>query len=300
MRFRAVLKYVEASVFALSNTALSLLYIVVGSRCLLPLNERKGDCIVLGNGPSLRTDLESIRRLTRSIESIFCVNSFALTPEYLDLRPSHYVLLDPGLWYPGFRRWSSIGEPIANAIAERSDWPLTLFLPVEARGGDGCIIRNPKVTVRFYNRTPVTGLRTFEHFAYRVGLGQPRPQNVLCAAIFIALNLGCKRLFVFGADHSWHTSLIITDDNLVCMKQPHFYEGDCDVTLEPIYKNPFDKVPYTLAELLGAWANVFRSYEKLERYSHSIDAKIWNCGSLSFIDAFERLRDPYVGDDRTL
>ncbi len=141
MRFRAVLKYVEASVFALSNTALSLLYIVVGSRCLLPLNERKGDCIVLGNGPSLRTDLESIRRLTRSIESIFCVNSFALTPEYLDLRPSHYVLLDPGLWYPGFRRWSSIGEPIANAIAERSDWPLTLFLPVEARGGDGCIIR---------------------------------------------------------------------------------------------------------------------------------------------------------------
>jgi hypothetical protein len=102
--------------------------------------------------------------------------------------------------------------------------------------------------------------------------------NVLNAAIFVALNVGYKKLYLYGADHSWLKDLFVDQDNNICSYQNHFYDDN--------------KIPYKMAKgslKLGIQGiiDAFESYEILENYSKSINATIINKTQGSYIDIFK-------------
>jgi hypothetical protein len=249
-----------------------------------------GECIVLGNGPSLKSDYAANPGFFAN-RRCFCVNSFALTDLFLDTRPSHYVLLDPA-YYEAHTSPAlvELRTRLFKAIEEKLAWPMTLLLPQQAKAwlSRQPIASHPKLTIAYFNTTPVRGFDGFCHPAFRANLGMPWAGTVVVGAVYAALNLGFKRVFMFGADHTWHENLHLTKDNIVCLKDKHFYDS-ADPKPSPFYEDPNEEYAFTMTSLFQRLSDIFGGYEYLMGYARYLGADLYNLGSGSFVDAFPRL-----------
>lgn len=250
------------------------------------------ECLILGNGPSLKDDINKNPNIFSVKKDFICVNDFVKSDYFELLHPTHYVLLDP--FY-----WEGDQEELVlffNHISVRTKWRLNLFLPQEIKNisllDESGINENKFIKIYRYNRTPIDGFNIFNHVIFKSNLGMPWAQNVLVAAIFIAINIGYKKIYLLGADHSWHEELEVGDDNIVYVKQKHFYDGDI-VKRKPVYKKSMnmdqENNRFKMFEIFEAWGKMFRGYCILDQYAVKVGVKIYNAGSKSFIDAFERV-----------
>lgn len=115
----------------------------------------------------------------------------------------------------------------------------------------------------------------------------PPPQNVLIAAIMLALNMRYKNIFIIGADHSWHESLVLKEGNKMEIEDSHFYDRNENRKLT--IQDAESQKEYKLHELFAIWARAFGSYWYIKDYADSIKAKIFNASEKTYIDAFDRI-----------
>lgn len=245
---------------------------------------KKEPLIVMGNGPSLRGTIAENGELLRRSKTL-AVNFAANTEDFRMLRPAVYVLADPHFFRltEGGRSadenvtklWSNLGE---------TDWGMTLYVPCQAKIPD-LIEGNGNITVRRYNLTPVEGLPSVSHWLYGLGLGMPRPRNVLIASIMVALREGYRDIRIVGADHTWSRDLWVDDKNRVISVQRHFYE-DNEKEFERVAQ---EYAGYHLHDILNSLTIAFRSYHRIAAYAARLGARIVNCTPGSFIDAFPRM-----------
>ncbi|MEN9640384.1 MAG: hypothetical protein RLZZ262_2253 [Bacteroidota bacterium] len=269
------------------NTALSLLKVLIKSKRppAIPAIEST-TCFVLGNGPSMKESLRkhSDRFLTGDV---MCVNSFALSAEFVALKPKHYVIIDPGLWFDG----NVLAHQTFEAMANNCDWAMNLFVPHTARGSKPLQLlmeRNAKVNVCFINYVVFKGWASFAHTMYDKRRAMPQSQNVMVAALFWAVNVGYKKIELFGVDHNWHTQLEVDENNVVCTRHEHFYSKEGQVKLVPFYKLASTKETFRMDEIFHAWAKVFAGYRAIRQYADGKNCQIINASEISFVDAFER------------
>ena len=113
--------------------------------------------------------------------------------------------------------------------------------------------------------------------------------------MILGINLGFKKIFVAGADHSWLKELFVTELNEVLLSQKHFY--DKETLNEETDKNkPTPKPMYLggtgqtrkLHEVLLKFYYSFRSYWDIKNYAEALSVSILNITPGSYIDAFER------------
>src|SRR5438128_2685020 len=114
----------------LTQSLLSLVKILMRSRwdVRLPAPQLPR-CSVLGNGPSLNDSLADHRAFLMETELV-CVNFFAATEHFAQLRPANYVLADPNCFT--FNE-TTVGREdlhqILAALIERVNWPMHLYIP---------------------------------------------------------------------------------------------------------------------------------------------------------------------------
>lgn len=270
----------------LFNSLLSLLKVILQSdfNIKYPKANLK-QCIILGNGPSLSQSLTKHPDFFNTAPLV-CVNSFALTVDYTKLKPSYYVMHDPGLWLSD----SDLSINIFAAIADKTDWPLTLFIPRKARKSKYItkLTQHHNITIAPYNYTIFKGFNGLAHWLYKQNLAMPQSQNVLVACLFLCINLKFEEIYVFGADHTWHENLHVNDDNVLCIKDVHYYDNKEEVSLRKFYKGLHLKETFKVHEIFEAWSKVFKGYVAIEKYAKFCEAKIYNASEVSFIDIFER------------
>lgn len=276
----------------LFGTALSLAKVAI--QCRRPATYPKpmhNTCILLGNGPSLRADLEKYASTLRK-HSLLCVNGFSLSNAYTDLKPAYYLMLDPAFWES---RNSNI-ESIMQSITTKTNWTLHLYLPHAAKGTDNMklLSTNPHIVIHYFNYIVYKGFSGLGNTLFRLGWAAPQCQNVLVAAIFIAVNAGHKNVVLLGADHSWHENIIVKDDNIVYTKEVHFYDNLEQCRFIPFPKDLNTSETRTMDDLFLAWSKVFKGYFMLKKYATSRGSEIFNASAKSYIDAFSRttLDDP--------
>jgi hypothetical protein len=245
-------------------------------------------CVVLGNGPSLKQSLTEHSEFIRS-HDILCVNSFAISDEYKVLKPKYCVMLDPGLWLST----SDVSKKTFNALIEKTDWDLTLFIPRTA--SKNAIFAevakaNKMINIVFYNYTVYNGFNFLRNWLFKNNLAMPQCQNVLSASLFQCINMKYKEVFLFGADHTWHQDLYVNDDNLVCIKDVHFYENREKVNIRPFYKGMHLKETFKMHEIFLTWSKVFIGYFIMNDYARYMGCEIYNATNVSFIDAFKRIK----------
>lgn len=235
-----------------------------------------GRLIILGNGPSLAANLADDMSVLRTSDTM-AVNFAANAPEFFEIRPRYYLLADPHF----FSRPSSDPnvERLYAAFA-RVSWDMTLIVPV----GVHTAIDNPRIGIRRFNPTGIEGFTSFRHSVFRLGLGMPRPRNVLIPAIMTGIAMGYRRINILGADHSWLKTLGVDDDNRVVSIQPHFYKDNDEEhrRVASVYSN------VRLHEMLLSMHYAFRSYHEIARYARQRGVEIINSTPGSYIDAFER------------
>lgn len=283
----------------LGKTIITLIRIILLSKIpqKLPLDKKFGECVLLGNGPSLTQSLTEYPEFINN-RQLFCMNFFAISQLYEQLKPSMYIIAAPEI---GMKRVNaSITERYADlflAISQKTTWPVWLYLPFSVRKGTFFksnllkqLSRNQNIQVCFFNNTPVEGFWRFCIFLFRLNLGMPRPHNVLIPSIMLAINLSFSKIYLLGADHSWLKEIHVTEDNEVLIRQKHFY--DDDPAPKPMLKKGQGK--RRLHEVLIKFVYAFEGYLILEKYAQSREVKIINATPGSYIDAFERYREDYV------
>lgn len=235
--------------------------------------------IVLGNGPSLRDNLRENMSLLKQTPTL-AVNFFANAPEYAEVKPRYYVLADPH-FFSAAGTDSNVDKLWENLRA--TTWPMTLFVPARFRRLLPDTIAS-SVKTEFFNFVGIEGFRWFERWAWRKGLGMPRPRNVLIPSLMVAMAMGYRTIYILGADHSWTKTLSVTDDNTVVSVQPHFYADNSGEKerVSSVYAG------VRLHQVLESMVIAFRSYHRISGYAESSGISIYNSTPGSMIDAFER------------
>lgn len=281
----------KAFIENLVNTLLSILRMTVFSRPVKIssiISPTESNLIILGNGPSLNGFLEKSENLILKKE-LLCVNHFAESDAYEKLKPKYYVLAAPEMWMDDVEEFHyRKGERLFSAITEKTQWPVVLFIPHNARKyyrWKMKIESNSNIRIVYFSATPIEGFRFFENWAFRKWLGMPRPHNVLIPSLILSINIGFQKIFIAGADHSWMKEIFVSDDNVVYLTQKHFYDSK-EKEAAPMDK--LGKGSRKMHEILIKFVHAFKGYFKINEYANRQSVEIFNITENSMIDAFKR------------
>jgi hypothetical protein len=283
------LKSAELFLSNIYNSILSYLKILVASNFKISLPEAKHkSCIVLGNGPSLKqTLIKDFKILNAS--PVICVNNFATAPDFFILKPTSYVILDPGFFILKTR--SDIANTF-HTLKNKVDWDLNLFIPYSHKHDvdiQFLIRQNSFVKICFYNYVVFKGFKSLAFHAFKSNLAMPQFNNVLGPAILLAINMGYKEINLAGADHSWFEDISINDDNILCRKDVHFYDKETPALLP--MTDTVNKKKVNMGSFFTAMGKIFDSYYVLNTYAIYRSSSIFNITENSYIDAFRRKKN---------
>ncbi|NBA88484.1 DUF115 domain-containing protein [Emticicia sp. CRIBPO] len=278
-----VLKFTDF-VLDLFNSALSFAKILVLSRPTGNTNSgnKKETAVILGNGPSLNTDLPELIRIREQVELV-CVNMFSNSPLYEQLQPENYIMLDDA-----FADENHAGASLSvKNIVEKTQWPLKLYVPVRFRKKERFRnITNSNIRIYYFNYTIFEGFEGLKFWLFDRGIAMPQCQNVLNATVFLCVRKAYERIILLGADHTWHEDIRLNENNELRVYDTHFYETQA--------KDISGMFLYTAGSYLkNAFLNlhkVYRSYEIIARYAAYRKVLIINSSSKSYIDVFRKVK----------
>lgn len=237
--------------------------------------------VIMGNGPSLRQTIDNDSDWLLS-HDLMAVNFAANTPEFFKLRPGYYVLAD-GHFFSGTQTDPNVRK-LWEAIGSIS-WKMTLWVPARTLHlAKALTLQNSNISLKTFNLTPLEGNKALVHRLMDMGLGMPRPRNVMIPAIMAAIREGFRKIWLCGADHTWTRTLSVDDENFVVSIQPHFYE-DNDKEHERVRST---YAGLHLHDVLGSMTVAFRSYWDIADYARARGIEIINATPGSMIDAFPR------------
>ena len=251
----------------------------------------RSKCVaILGNGPSLKRELpQLIAQQAWEEKDILAVNFFALSEEFALIKPKYYVISDPM-----FFRKAGYGERVQElykALAEKVSWPMKLYVQYynpEHFDYRTAIGHNHNIEIVPFHSIVFHGFRSVEFWCYRRGLGSGNFGTVIQNGEFIALQLGYRRIELYGVDHTLLDGLMVDEKNRVRRRKSHYYDSE-QSPAEPIYYNATNPPrPYTMSEYLSETAELFRGHEVLRDFSEKCGAEIINRTAHSMIDAYKR------------
>ncbi len=250
------------------------------------VGERRPTMAVLGNGPSLKGELEELLR-DPAARDFMAVNFFAEDERFMVLRPAYYVLSDPMF----FRLTSLRGriEQFYRTLNERVTWPMNLYVQYynPEHFDYRAHLTNPLIRIVRFHTITYYGFRAVRHWLFNHGLGSGNFGTVVQVGELIALQLGYRRVELYGVDHTLLEGLTVDGENRLCRADRHFYDDDTTPHLKPMMQK-VPEVPYTMAVYLQEVADLFRGHELLRDYADSLGAEIVNCTRSSMIDAYRR------------
>ena len=174
---------------------------------------------------------------------------------------------------------------------KKADWKITIIMPNHAKKWNFFIdILSKNVLIKYIN-TDTTDEDDFIIKAdlYKSNKAMPQVQNVLIACLYVGINIGFKNLYIFGADHSWHENLMIDENNILNIKDIHFYDNK-NIQYTKAYSEADLSKVFNMNSFFYALSKKFYGYMELEKYSKLLGSKIFNASTKSYIDAFEKIK----------
>ena len=313
MNFRKTIKniakYFNTFIIDSTNSFANIILILVfrPSRTNnLNFHLNKSTIAILANGPSLREDFQSIQKNPSSfIDTDFMVlNSFACSDIYEIIEPKFYIFFDFALFDDNFNDINIIKlrKELVYNIVNRTGWDMIILIPNYGNKSNFVKeLRTSKfITINLFSNVPLN--KTFKfvnHFLYNHNLGNMSFRNTLICAIFQSLRMNYSRIYIFGADHSWHEDLKLSETNELLRKESYFYQKEMDVASQeydlPVSQYEYEKFNHfnsnesvKVHQIFYYISQVFSEYHVLQEYSDYKGIKIINLSSKSWIDAFPK------------
>jgi len=251
---------------------------------------RTEELLVFANGPSLSDVLGEIKsgKFARNDSDIIMMNFTANSDDFYKLKPKYFCISDIMFYRMDKYREDKVRLLFDN-LNSRVDWPLNVYFPYRW-------YKDKKFLDRFHNPhlNPVPfhtlEYQGFERFRFPLmirNIGGSDFGTVLQNAINIGIILGYKKLYLYGADHTFFDGLMVDDNNQVCKITSHVYEEDG--AAEPIYQYySGEKLPYTMSFFLSEYARLFAGHEIMKKYADFAGAEIINMTKNSMINSYRR------------
>ncbi|CAH1585095.1 conserved hypothetical protein [Vibrio owensii] len=246
-------------------------------------------CIVLGNGPSIKNDIEVIKRQIGNSDYL-AVNHFCESSDFEILKPNKYVLLDEYFWHPDASLDLIEKRDKMFSALNKASWEIELFLPYYS---DKSFIKNKIdnnfITINFYKVVPVQGVPINDDkiiSLFDSGTYGPAACNVLIYGVYVAIMSGYKDIEIFGADFSFHNDVFVDQkDNSLKIKYKHFY-GESEYV--PFMKNPTKKEAFRMSEFMHITYETCLAHDRLSKLAEKRGIKIRNRSTYSMIDSYPR------------
>lgn len=276
-----------------TKTILSLVRIIFVARWfgLLKHKTSNKSCLILGNGPSLLKSIEKYKLMNLDFD-LFCVNGFAFTEQYEMLKPTYYVLQAPQFYHedPDLSDfYINQRNKLFEAIEKKTTWKLHFIAPIRAKKSSAfqkLLLKKNNLIPLYFNEVAIEGFSSFKTFFFSKKLGLPRPHNVLIPAIMNAINIGFKKIYLIGADHSWLGEISVNEKNEALVHQKHFYDEN---ESKPEKMQDYIHRPRRLHEIINKFYLTFKGYWEIKYFAEKKGVRIYNASETSMIDAFERV-----------
>ncbi len=252
-------------------------------------NKHHNDVHVLGNGPSMKVDKQTLLEYVGNSD-FYCVNNFCDDELYTILKPVCYFFLDEYFFtnraHPD---WVKRREKTYNRINKVTGWNMQIFIPsfADKRILDEHINReNIKIIKVNLFSSDVSMRKARERVMLSSGLFTPPCINVLIYAIFFAVWANYKKINIWGADLSFHKDVDVNqENNELMMHIRHFNEND---KFEVLKKNPEKLEKWKMSELLDLSARTFKAHEVINTFAENRSVEVVNRSHYSLIDAYKR------------
>lgn len=251
---------------------------------------KKKEIVIVGNGPSFKESLNKYRDELEKYDLI-CVNNFAASDYYQELKPRYYILNATILFLPDEKQgplYQGIKREVFGHLREKTSWDMEIMVPFMAKKSRDfreLLAANKHLKPIYFNLFSIEGFKGLKRFFFNKGWGTPRPHNVIIPAIMNAIYLKYETIALIGADHSWLGEISVSEDNVALVNQKHFYDEN-ETRSEPM--NDYVVRSRKLHEMLHKFQLTFKGYWEINEYIEQKNVKIYNCSEVSFIDAFER------------
>lgn len=246
-------------------------------------SNKNNRCFIVGNGPSLKKlDLSRLKD-----EVVFTVNEIISDQRiYEQLKSDFHIIIDPNYYH--------LNE---NSIEDKAT--IELFRKINYKDKKPvCIIGSEgKVAFKRYGLDKELDLHYIyqhkyitENFRSRISMAKnlPASQNVIQAAIYSAIYMGFKDIYLIGVDM---TSVFLTyeaseDGEFSIRNNTHVYNYSNN-HLESI-KNICTKIDneYTLYD----YAKTFTLFKRIRKYAEKNNININNATKGGGLDVFQRIK----------
>ena len=287
--------YLQIGVFfkSLFESFLSIIKVILLSKFFLKFRKPTlKKAAILGNGPSLKTTLLNDLAFIKNTD-IYCVNNFASSPEFCQIQPQNYVILDPAFFV--FNPENNSREDIKktlHCLIKNTTWEMNFFASQQVKNSyfiKQIVENNKNIRINYFNYTIVQGFAWLRHRLFNLNLGMAQCQNILACALFLAIRRQYDEIYLFGADHSWHEEIRVSENNETEVKQVHFYDNETQVKHAKIL-DVNTQVHSDLQTIFLSLHKAFYGYHILKQYADYQAVKVLNASTKSYIDAFERVK----------
>jgi hypothetical protein len=245
----------------------------------------------LANGPSLRDVIPLLTIDNRFNNTDFiAVNFFAFDDAFFKIKPIHYCLSDP-IFFSKSPEEIKVFE-LYVLFETRINWVINLYIPSYAYKKFIIYskITNKYINIKRINTNYYYGFTKWHFFFYKKNIAMPCYSTVAIMAIFVGINLGYSRVYLYGVDHTFFDSLYVDDNNVLNSKIMHFYDNKKTIAYKPM--TSLTGEPVKMSEFLYGRMNVFKGHDVLAKYAQFMNVSIINCTKNSLIDSYDRKIKP--------
>tara|TARA_B100001989_G_scaffold167486_1_gene120632 strand:+ start:25408 stop:26271 length:864 start_codon:yes stop_codon:yes gene_type:complete len=244
--------------------------------------------ILLGNGPSLKDDIEKVIEESKESE-VYVLNYFAVTNYFLKIKPEYYVLTDRMFWSQNANEDIKKDNEELYFHLDKVDWRMNLICPESGFEWISNRLRankNIKVlevhSVNIEFKTEKINL-----FALNKNFITPHFINGLVMVLWHAIYKNSIDIEIYGADFSLFKEYYIDQKtNDLYTSASHFYKNTkAQDNASFKYPNETKKMLHT--RLYQQWSSFYQMY-LLSKIAKMKQIKITNLSSNSFLDSFER------------
>ncbi len=274
------------------NTLKSLYRIAKSEGICMKFPQRSSDDIfVIANGPSVKEQIAEYPNMCVN-RDVMCMNYIANADFYEKLKPKYYIIADPNGFMPDDMCSKELVEGRTKGldnIISKTLWEMYFFIPDFAKKNGAFhkkIAVNDNITVRVFPTTIFYGFEKIHYYFLKRGRVIPGMQNVVIPAVFLAIIMGYKNIYLFGVEHSWMHDIFCDDDNQLYLYDRHAY----GVEKRLIYKDPYGKIRPSMYEQLMSTATAFKQHIELQKFAKYSGVNVYNVTPGSFLDVYERKR----------
>jgi hypothetical protein len=244
--------------------------------------------IVLGNGPSLKVDMDRVLKEKKQSE-VYVLNYFAVTEYFKEIKPEYYVLTDRMFWDQNANAYIKKDNEQLFLCLDKVDWKMNLICPESGfqliskrliRNKNIKVIKVNSINVEFRNEK-------INLFALNQNIITPHFINGLVMVLWHAIYRKRLDIEIYGADFSLFKEYYIDQvTNELSNLAPHFYKNsNAENNGSHKYLNEPKKLLHT--RLYQQWSSFYQMY-LLSKLAKKNKIKITNLSSNSFLDCFDR------------